>query len=95
MTKISVQGRDYIFFEITEPEELAFTYKVRNWNCKIHLQNIPRNWYLQNWLKNVCQANPASFTPPWNDTFNGIKLVATDPPCGCGFVLNADEVTPL
>jgi len=57
-------GRDYIFFEITEPEELAFTYK----------------------------ANPASFTPPWNDTFNGIKLVATDPPCGCGFVLNADEV---
>jgi len=57
-------GRDYIFFEITEPEQLAFTYK----------------------------ANPASFTPPWNDTFNGIKLVATDPPCGCGFVLNADEV---
>ena len=39
------------------------------------------------------QANPASFTPPWNDTFNGIKLVATDPPCGCGFVLNADEVS--
>ena len=22
-------GRDYIFFEITEPEELAYTYKVR------------------------------------------------------------------
>jgi len=57
-------GRDYIFFEITEPEELAFTYK----------------------------ANPASFTPPWNETFNGIKLVATEPPCGCGFILNADEV---
>ena len=28
---MSVQGRDYIFFEITEPEQLAFTYKVRNW----------------------------------------------------------------
>ena len=26
-----MQGRDYIFFEITEPEQLAFTYKVRNW----------------------------------------------------------------
>jgi len=57
-------GREYIFFEITEPEQLAFTYK----------------------------ANPASFTPPWNNTFNGIKLVATNPPCGCGFILNADEV---
>ena len=46
-------------------------------------------------LKNICQANPASFTPPWNNTFNGIKLVATNPPCGCGFVLNADEVPPF
>ena len=25
---ICPQGRDYIFFEITEPEELAYTYKV-------------------------------------------------------------------
>lgn len=57
-------GRDYIFFEITEPEELAYTYK----------------------------ANPAGFTPPWNNTFNGIQLVATNPPCGCGFIHNAEEV---
>ena len=74
-------GREYIFFEITEPEQLAFTYKVRGQK-------------FEDYLKTHClsQANPASFTPPWNSTFNGIKLVATNPPCGCGFILNADEV---
>jgi len=57
-------GRDYLFFEVTSPEELAYTYK----------------------------ANPASFTPPWNTSLNGIKLVTTDPPCGCGYIHNAEEV---
>lgn len=57
-------GRDYVFFEITEPEQLAYTYK----------------------------ANPAGFTPPWNLTFNGIRLVATEPACACGFIHNAEEV---
>jgi len=57
-------GRDYIFFEITEPEQLAYTYK----------------------------ANPAGFTPPWNNTFNGVELVSTEPACACGFIHNYEEV---
>jgi len=57
-------GKDYIFFEITEPEELAYTYK----------------------------ANPAGFTPSWNNTYNGIQLVPTEPSCGCGFIHNFDEI---
>jgi len=57
-------GKDYIFFEITEPEELAYTYK----------------------------ANPAGFTPPWNNTYNGIQLVPTEPACACGFIQNSDEI---
>jgi len=57
-------GRDYIFFEITQPEELAYTYK----------------------------ANPAGFTPPWNNTYNGFQLVPTIPACGCGFIQNSDDI---
>jgi len=57
-------GRDYIFFEITQPEELAYTYK----------------------------ANPAGFTPPWNNTYNGFQLVPTVPACGCGFIQNSDDI---
>jgi len=57
-------GRDYIFFEITQPEELAYTYK----------------------------ANPAGFTPPWNNTYNGFQLVPTVPACGCGFIENSDDI---
>jgi len=61
---ISLGSREYIFFEITEPEQLAYTYK----------------------------ANPASFCPPWNHTFNGAQLVPTEPPCGCGFIQNSEQV---
>jgi hypothetical protein len=61
--KVSV-GKDYVFFEIIDPEELAYTYKV----------------------------NPAGFTPSWNITLNGVNLVPTEPPCGCGFVQNSEEV---
>jgi len=57
-------GRDYIFFEITQPEELAYTYK----------------------------ANPAGFTPPWNNTYNEFQLVPTVPACGCGFIQNSDDI---
>eukprot|EP00092_Neocalanus_flemingeri_P070030 GFUD01085906.1.p1 GENE.GFUD01085906.1~~GFUD01085906.1.p1 ORF type:complete len:206 (-),score=53.42 GFUD01085906.1:139-756(-) len=57
-------GKDYVFFEITEPEELAYTYK----------------------------ANPALFTPPWNNTYNGIQLVPTEPACACGFIHNSDQI---
>eukprot|EP00092_Neocalanus_flemingeri_P070029 GFUD01085905.1.p1 GENE.GFUD01085905.1~~GFUD01085905.1.p1 ORF type:complete len:206 (-),score=56.83 GFUD01085905.1:139-756(-) len=57
-------GRDYLFFEITEPEELAYTYK----------------------------ANPAGFTPPWNNTYNGIQLVSTEPACACGLIHNSDQI---
>lgn len=56
--------KEYVFFEISEPEELAFTYK----------------------------ANPSSFTPGWNTTFMGAALVPTDPPCGCGYIRNHEEV---
>ena len=35
---VCVQGRDYIFFEITDPEQLAFTYKVRRWKLEICMQ---------------------------------------------------------
>jgi len=61
--KISV-GKDYLFFEISEPEVLAYTYKV----------------------------NPASFTPTWNTSLTGVHLVPTDPPCGCGYIQNHEEV---
>merc|ERR1711953_1659772 len=57
-------GSGYIFFEITEPEQLSFTYK----------------------------ANPAVFAPSWNVSHTGIHLVPTEPPCGCGFIQNADQV---
>lgn len=57
-------GDGYVFFEITNPEELSYTYKL----------------------------TPAAFTPSWNETHVGISLVPTDPPCGCGPFLNADEV---
>merc|ERR1719186_379655 len=50
--------------EITEPENLAYTYKV----------------------------NPAGFTPPWNTSMDGVRMVPTDPPCGCGFIDNQEDV---
>jgi len=62
--KISL-GVEYIYFEITAPEELAYTYK----------------------------ANPATFAPSWpNTSYNGLGLVPTDPPCGCGYIRNHEEV---
>ena len=36
-------GSGYIFFEITEPEELSFTYKVRR--CKKRSRNPECFWY--------------------------------------------------
>jgi len=57
-------GKDYVFMEITEPENLAYTYKV----------------------------NPAGFTPPWNTSMDGVRMVPTDPPCGCGFIDNQEDV---
>jgi len=56
--------RDYIFFEIIQPEQLAFTYK----------------------------ANPSSFTPAWNTTLSGASLIVTDPPCGCGYIRNHEDI---
>jgi len=55
---------DYTYFEITEPEEIAYTYKT----------------------------NPASFTPVWNETLTQYPLVPTDPPCGCGFIRNHEDI---
>ena len=40
----------------------------------------------------LLQANPAVFAPSWNVTHNGIQLVPTEPPCGCGFIQNAPQV---
>jgi len=57
-------GSGYIFFEITEPDQLSFTYK----------------------------ANPAVFAPSWNVSHSGIHLVPTEPPCGCGFIQNHNQV---
>ena len=42
--------------------------------------------------KSQLQANPSSFTPGWNTTFMGAALVPTDPPCGCGYIRNHEEV---
>lgn len=57
-------GLDYLYFEIVEPEALAYTFK----------------------------ANPASFTPAWNTTYTSVPLVPSNPPCGCGFIRNYDEM---
>jgi len=57
-------GKDYVFFEIMEPEQLAYTYK----------------------------ANPAVFAPAWNHSHSLIPLVPTEPACGCGKILNSEEV---
>lgn len=56
-----------VFFEIVEPEELGYTYKIR----------------------------PAKdFGAPFNESFSGfgIPLVPVDPPCGCGWPRNAEEL---
>lgn len=56
-----------IYFEIVEPEELRFTYKIR----------------------------PAKdFGVPLNESFAGVEvpLVPVDPPCGCGWPRNADDL---
>ena len=42
--------------------------------------------------KYYLQANPSSFTPGWNTTFIGAELIPTDPPCGCGYIRNHEEV---
>lgn len=57
-------GKDYVFFEITEPEQLAYTYK----------------------------ANPAVFAPSWNNSYNNIQLVPSEPSCGCGHITNSDMI---
>jgi len=57
-------GKDYLYFEIIDPVELAYTYK----------------------------ANPAIFAPSWNTTLNNIQLVPADPSCGCGRIVNDDEI---
>jgi len=54
----------FIFFEITDPPELAYTYKL----------------------------NPSDFSLPYNTSFREIGLVASDPPCGCGSLTNAEDV---
>ena len=39
----------------------------------------------------VClQANPAVFAPVWNQSLNNIRLVPTEPSCGCGHITNSD-----
>jgi len=38
------------------------------------------------------KTNPASFSPPWNETMTRVPLIPTDPPCGCGFIRNHDDV---
>ncbi|PSN33913.1 hypothetical protein C0J52_21503 [Blattella germanica] len=56
-----------VFFEITEPKELGYTYRVR----------------------------PAKdFGLPFNGTFcgHGISLVPVEPPSGCGWPENAEEL---
>lgn len=56
-----------VFFEIIEPEELGYTYKIR----------------------------PAKdFGAQFNETFSGygIPLVPVEPPCGCGWPHNAEEL---
>ena len=75
-------GSGYIFFEITEPEQLSFTYKVETCIEK----------YLRTEYRMSSQANPAVFAPSWNVSHTGIHLVPTEPPCGCGFIQNADQV---
>jgi len=57
-------GEGFVFFEITQPEELSYTFK----------------------------ANPSIFSPPWNTTLNGAKLVPSDPECGCASFFNADDI---
>nr|CAD7412069.1 unnamed protein product [Timema poppensis] len=56
-----------IFFEIIEPQELEYTYRVR----------------------------PAKdFGVSFNESFmgQGVPLVPVDPPCGCGWPHNADDL---
>ena len=72
-------GSGYIFFEITEPDELSFTYKVEK-KERSHHRTL------------LLQANPAVFAPSWNVTHTGIHLVPTEPACGCGFITNAYQV---
>ena len=75
-------GTDYIFFEITEPEQLAYTYKVEG--CKNNCSN-------RKIIVNV-QANPATFSPSWNHSHTGMALVPSQPSCGCGHITNADMI---
>ncbi|XP_069684374.1 PRADC1-like protein isoform X1 [Periplaneta americana] len=56
-----------VFFEIIEPEELGYTYRIR----------------------------PAKdFGAQFNESFSGlgIPLVPVEPPCGCGWPQNAEEL---
>ena len=77
-------GKDYVFFEITEPEQLAYTYKVCisssfwKYNCQM--------------LMILSQANPAVFAPSWNNSYNNIQLVPSEPSCGCGHITNSDMI---
>ena len=75
-------GSGYIFFEITEPDQLSFTYKVKLVSREIS----PHHRLL------LFQANPAVFAPSWNVSHSGIHLVPTEPPCGCGFIQNHNQV---
>jgi len=38
------------------------------------------------------KVNPAGFTPPWNTSMDGVRMVPTDPPCGCGYIENQEDV---
>ena len=38
------------------------------------------------------KANPAVFAPRWNESLYNVKLVPSDPSCGCGHITNSDMV---
>ena len=75
-------GPDYIFFEILEPEQLSFTYKV--W--KVRDTAVAVTLYI------LLQANPAVFAPSWTVSHSGIPLVPTLPASGCGFIQNYQQI---
>ena len=44
-------------------------------------------------LSYTYKLNPAQFSPKWNLTFGPeISLVLAEPPCGCGSLINQEEV---
>lgn len=43
-------------------------------------------------LSYTFKINPAAFSVPWNETYGVIDLVLADPLCGCGALVNAEEV---